>query len=259
MNLSTRICCVLLSLLISGMPTTADDRPDALPDDATSWPELTPSVGTAYRSTESVYVVLPSPAPKTLTFPRLANRMRAAHWLGDSPRRSLSLRPEPAEWVLSLTAPDGSGTGIVVLQVAGRPRLAGEPRVIKEKARGTLTLPAHLAVTHGRSSGTSRSRIRIRSAIGPTRTTGWSGTWRFLNRALMKSNCSRDAEAAKGAVMSTSSFRPKMEERHTRCSTQSPKPVTFRIFADDRPERSTSAPRGGIDWSCGRGNSPPEP
>ena len=260
MNLSARIYCVLLSLLVSGMPATADDRPDALPDDATSWPELTPSVGMAYRSTDSIYFVLPSPAPKTLTFPRLANRMRAAQWLGDSQRSSLSLRPEPTDWVLTLTPPDRNRTGIVVLQVAGRPRLADEPRVIQENARGELTLPAHLAVTHG-------EKLRYEPQPHKSTVGYWTNPDDWVEWHVEVSRPgSYEVELLQGCGSNQGGSHVDVVispedggETHTLPSTRSLKPVTFRISADDRPARSTSTPQGAIDWNSGRDSSHHEP
>ena len=140
--------CVLLVFWLVVSSASAAERPTDLPEDAKPWSELVVSSDEAHRSADAVYFVLSTPTPESLTFPRLQNRMRSAHWLGDESKQPLALRPDPETWTIRLANPPNE-PAIVVLNVDGGPQLITEPTVMTTNDDRELVLPAHQAVTHG--------------------------------------------------------------------------------------------------------------
>ena len=115
------------------------------------WPEVKPSVGSAYRDTDVVYFKMPSwPENGEVTFPRLNNPNKRLYLLGDPERIPLKLSQSPSTWKVTLPQkkPD-SAHPVVVFEVDGLPYLPVEPRVLSQGSGGGIHLPAHEAVTYG--------------------------------------------------------------------------------------------------------------
>lgn len=140
---------VLLPLLTTGATTLAEESPAGLPAEARRWDALDSTEGTAYRHGSTLYFVVDEVDANVLSFPRLANRVRAVYWMGTSRRAALSLKPEPETWAIRLSTRPQGGSGVVVVELDGPPRLITDVEPVEAQGKQGLRLPAHLARTHG--------------------------------------------------------------------------------------------------------------
>ena len=90
------------------------------------------------------------PIDGIVRMPRLNNPVSAVYLQGEKSRVPIKLTPGVREWELILRTHAGRfGKLVIIVETVGRPLLASEPQVIVVDARGTISLPAHHAVTHG--------------------------------------------------------------------------------------------------------------
>jgi hypothetical protein len=84
-----------------------------------------------------------------VAIPRLNNPIGNVYLRGDATKMPLRFVPQVRAW--HITLPEGARTGrqTIVLETVGSPQVTGEPRVTSPAKDGTITLPAHDAVTHG--------------------------------------------------------------------------------------------------------------
>lgn len=89
------------------------------------------------------------PADGRIAMPRLHNPIGPVYVQGDAAKAALTLQPNLADW--SVSKPKTGDAAAIIVTVIGRPRLAGDvPPVAVPAADGSISLPAHAAVTHGR-------------------------------------------------------------------------------------------------------------
>jgi len=88
------------------------------------------------------------PADGKLAMPRLNNPLQGVYLEGDEARTPLKFEPGVSEWWV--TRPAMKEGNVVVVETVGIPHPAGEPVQARPAADGSVTLPAHLAVTHGK-------------------------------------------------------------------------------------------------------------
>lgn len=90
------------------------------------------------------------PADGKVAMPRLNNPIGAVYLVNDPARTPLGFQPNLNDWSVSKPKNSVAGLDTVIVEVKGKPRIAGDPVVALPAEDGSITLPAHFAVTHGR-------------------------------------------------------------------------------------------------------------
>jgi len=90
------------------------------------------------------------PADGKVAMPRLNNPIGTVYRLNDPAKTPLGFQPNLNDWTISKPKSGAADPDAVVVEVQGKPRLAGEPVVCEPAADGSITLAAHHAVCHGR-------------------------------------------------------------------------------------------------------------
>src|SRR5688572_12177520 len=90
------------------------------------------------------------PADGKVAMPRLNNPIGTVYLVNDPAKTPLGFQPNVADWTVSRPKAAGAGPDVVVVEVKGKPRIAGEPVVAETGEDGSITLAAHHAVCHGR-------------------------------------------------------------------------------------------------------------
>ncbi|HLY10668.1 MAG TPA: hypothetical protein VKW04_15300 [Planctomycetota bacterium] len=82
--------------------------------------------------------------------PRLNNPIGTVYLVNDPAKTPLGFQPNLNDWSISKPKSSSGGPDVVVVEVKGRPRPAGTPVVAEASKDGTIVLPAHFAVAHGK-------------------------------------------------------------------------------------------------------------
>lgn len=90
------------------------------------------------------------PADGKLAMPRLNNPIGTVYRLNDPAKTPLGFQPNVGDWTISRPKGGSAGPDVVVVEVKGKPRPAGEPVVTEPAEDGSITLAAHHAVPHGK-------------------------------------------------------------------------------------------------------------
>ena len=90
------------------------------------------------------------PAYGKLAMPRLNNPIGTVYLLNDPAKTPLGFQPNLADWSISRPKTPSTEPQVVVVEVKGKPRVAGEPVVAEPADDGSILLPAHVAVAHGK-------------------------------------------------------------------------------------------------------------
>jgi uncharacterized protein DUF5077 len=90
------------------------------------------------------------PADGKAAMPRLNNPIGTVYLLNDPSKTPLGFQPNVADWTVSRPKSATGGPDVVVVEVKGKPRPAGEPVVAEPAEDGSIALAAHNAVCHGR-------------------------------------------------------------------------------------------------------------
>jgi hypothetical protein len=90
------------------------------------------------------------PADGKATFPRLNNPIGTVYLVNDPDKAPLGFQPNVADWSVSRPKGAAAGPQVVVVEVKGKPRIAGDPVVGEQAEDGSIMLSAHHAVTHGK-------------------------------------------------------------------------------------------------------------
>ncbi len=90
------------------------------------------------------------PADGKVTLPRLNNPIGTVYLVNDPAKTPLGFQPNVADWSVSKPKAPATGPQVVCVEVKGKPRMAGDPVVGDAAEDGSITLPAHNAVTHGK-------------------------------------------------------------------------------------------------------------
>lgn len=90
------------------------------------------------------------PADGKVAMPRLNNPIGTVYLVNDPGKTPLGFQPNVADWSVARPKTATTGPDVVVVEVKGKPRLAGDPVVTQPAEDGSLTLAAHNAVVHGR-------------------------------------------------------------------------------------------------------------
>ncbi len=90
------------------------------------------------------------PADGKVSFPRLNNPIGTVYLVNDPAKTPLGFQPLLNEWTVGRPKSPSTGPEVVVVEVKGKPRLAGEPVVSEPADDGLITLAAHHAVCHGK-------------------------------------------------------------------------------------------------------------
>jgi hypothetical protein len=70
--------------------------------------------------------------------------------VNDPAKTPLGFQPNLTDWTIAKPKAGATDPDVVVVEVQGKPRLAGEPVVSEPAGDGSITLAAHHAVCHGR-------------------------------------------------------------------------------------------------------------
>ena len=90
------------------------------------------------------------PADGKVAMPRLNNPIGTVYLVNDPARKPLGFQPNLADWTITKPKSAGPGPDTVIVEVVGKPRIAGDPVVSEPGEDGSITLAAHHAVCHGR-------------------------------------------------------------------------------------------------------------
>jgi hypothetical protein len=90
------------------------------------------------------------PADGKVAMPRLNNPIGTVYLVNDPAKAPLGFQPNLSDWTITKPKTAGAGPDVVVVEVKGKPRPAGDPVVTEPAEDGSITLAAHHAVCHGR-------------------------------------------------------------------------------------------------------------
>jgi len=90
------------------------------------------------------------PSDGKVAMPRFNNPIGTVYLVNDPAKTPLGVQPNLNDWTISKPKSAGAGPDVVVVEVKGKPRPAGEPVVTDPAEDGSITLAAHNAVCHGR-------------------------------------------------------------------------------------------------------------
>ncbi|QDV68404.1 hypothetical protein Poly24_21130 [Rosistilla carotiformis] len=123
-----------------------------LADDSTGTPSTTKeSWGKIVWKPSSLELHVESlPKDRKISFPRLNNQMKSLHFEGESPEQTkLTFRPEPETWDIGFPKDVDPQGRVVVFETIEPVLWAKQPHRVSQSEDGSITLPAHHAVTHG--------------------------------------------------------------------------------------------------------------
>lgn len=113
--------------------------------------DLKTSWGKIELKSDAVHLYIDSwPADGKVAMPRLNNPIGTVYLVNDPAKTPLGFQPNLADWTISKPKSSGAGPDVVVVEVVGKPRPAGDPVVAEPGEDGSITLAAHNAVCHGR-------------------------------------------------------------------------------------------------------------
>lgn len=116
----------------------------ALQEGKTSW-------GRVELKDDAVHLYIDAwPADGKVAMPRLNNPIGTVYRVNDPAKTPLGFQPNLADWTISRPKTGASNPDVVVVEVKGKPRPAGDPVVAEPAKDGSITLAAHNAVCHGR-------------------------------------------------------------------------------------------------------------
>jgi hypothetical protein len=116
----------------------------ALQDGKTSWGRI------EIRDDAVLLHVDAWPADGKVVMPRLNNPIGTVYLRNDPAKTPLGFQPNVADWSVSRPRTPSADPQVVVVEVKGKPRVAGEPVVAEPAEDGSILLPAHVAVPHGK-------------------------------------------------------------------------------------------------------------
>jgi hypothetical protein len=90
------------------------------------------------------------PADGKVAMPRLNNPIGTVYRVNDPAKTPLGFQPNLNDWTIAKPKTGATDPDVIVVEVKGKPRLAGEPVVTEPAEDGSITLAAHNAVCHGR-------------------------------------------------------------------------------------------------------------
>lgn len=90
------------------------------------------------------------PADGKVAMPRLNNPIGTVYLVNDPAKSALGFQPNVADWTISKPKAPADGPQVVAVETKGKPRIAGDPVVAEQADDGSVTLPAHQAVPHGK-------------------------------------------------------------------------------------------------------------
>jgi hypothetical protein len=92
------------------------------------------------------------PENRTISIPRLNNRMKMLRLSGRNPGASrLTFKPQITTWEITFQKDSPTGaTPIVFFHALEKIELATNPHIVKQSKDGSVTLPAHHVITHGK-------------------------------------------------------------------------------------------------------------
>lgn len=126
-------------------PLKGDDKPLKEFPAQTSWGHIVARPSALELHVERL------PDDRTIAFPRLNNRMKSVYIAGQTSEESrLQFKPEITVWKVTLPKEADDFSGVVVFETLEPIQLASKPHVIRQSKNGTITLPAHHVVTHGK-------------------------------------------------------------------------------------------------------------
>jgi len=116
----------------------------ATQDGKTSWGRID------YKA-DAVHLYIEAwPADGKVAMPRLNNPIGTVYLVNDPAKTPLGFQPNLSDWTVTKPKSAGAGPDVVVVEVKGKPRPAGDPVVADPAEDGSITLAAHNAVCHGR-------------------------------------------------------------------------------------------------------------
>jgi hypothetical protein len=110
----------------------------------TSWGKI------EWRADSALLTIDAWPPEGKVAMPRLNNPIGNVYLVNDPAKAALGFQPNLEDWTISRPKSSSGGPDVVVVEVKGKPRPSGAPVVSEATDDGTVLLPAHHAVTHGR-------------------------------------------------------------------------------------------------------------
>lgn len=90
------------------------------------------------------------PADGKVAMPRLHNPIGTVYSMNDPAKTPLGFQPNVGDWTVSRPKSSAGGPDVIIVEVKGRPRPVGEPVVAEAVEDGSIVMPAHLAIPHGK-------------------------------------------------------------------------------------------------------------
>lgn len=117
---------------------------EAPPPTSTAW-------GRIEWKAEALHLYIEAwPADGKVSIPRLNNSIGTVYSVNDPTKTPLGFQPNLDTWSISRPKTPSTGPEVVVVEVKGKPRVAGDPVVSEPADDGSISLPAHYAVCHGK-------------------------------------------------------------------------------------------------------------
>ncbi|HLY74708.1 MAG TPA: hypothetical protein VKU80_11375 [Planctomycetota bacterium] len=128
-------------LAILSLTLTLQDDPGPL---RTAWGRI------EWKGDSALLHIETWPPEGKIAMPRLNNPIGSVYLVNDPAKAPLGFQPNPDDWTVSRPKSSTGGPDIVVVEVKGKPRPAGDPVVSQASEDGRILLPAHQAITHGK-------------------------------------------------------------------------------------------------------------
>lgn len=140
------VTTLAISIFITmALPLEADNKPVSRFPAQTEWGHIVARPSALELHVDRL------PDNRTISFPRLNNRMKSVYIAGQTEKESrLKFKPEITTWEITLPEELDEFTGVIVFQTLEPIKLALKPYVIQQSENGIITLPAHHVVTHGK-------------------------------------------------------------------------------------------------------------
>ena len=142
----TSFLIIISSLYVSALSESrADDKA------ITSFPADTDWGRIVARDSSIELHVKTIPGSRVISFPRLNNQMKSLYLDGKSPEESnLKFKPELTTWEVTLPKDLADTSPLIIFETLEPVELAIKPHVVNQSDDGSVTLPAHHVVTHGK-------------------------------------------------------------------------------------------------------------
>ena len=145
-RITTFAATALTGCLCSSQNSDADEKAiTKFPADV-SWGRIEATAGILKLTVTEL------PENRTISIPRLNNRMKMVQLSGKNSKASkLTFKPQVTTWEISFPSDTpADATPVVYFHTLEKIELATKPHIVKQSDDGSVTLPAHHVITHGK-------------------------------------------------------------------------------------------------------------